>query len=402
MRPCGDALITAFVADGGHTCAVVSVQGVIRKWVTIEAKTARKFGGWLDTDALRMTRLATLGSPEVMANCGSDARFLMGYETAEVSNMKHYPAIWRKRWLVELDGDCNRMTEPMEVTDFSLWPINEEWTTTQDGAVVWVTAWKWRKLWNGSYAPVLSTVESTYEPRPVRGSEPKIVWQWGSLYANGRYWGNGVIAENGGPGKEKLIFNQSADATSRAVLSIYYPAGKMPSRDSLTVHTPERNQSFHAFGWRLLVVPTKGGSSKWHIDRLIFQTMEGALGENEECTAVSGYWYGYPLRDSGPQGAFTEVGSWIGTQDGNNELWVGIQCQTEQPELMSVSYQEGNAHCRYFPENDGPLAVSAFLALWSGSEWLEVAELPLDNPSRCGNLREIWNAALPYKSPQSF
>merc|ERR1712232_583178 len=40
MRPCGDGMITAFVADSGHTCAVISKDGQIMKWVTIEGRTA--------------------------------------------------------------------------------------------------------------------------------------------------------------------------------------------------------------------------------------------------------------------------------------------------------------------------------------------------------------------------
>merc|ERR1712232_603057 len=121
-----------------------------------------------------------------------------------------------------------------------------------------------------------------------------------------------------------------------------------------------------------MLVPTKGGSSKWQIQHLLFQTTDGVLGENENCTAVSGYWYDYPQPAAGPKNAFREIGSWVGVQDGNRELWVGIQCTTEQAELLSVTYQETKPYCDYFPTDDGPLPVTAFLGLWSSSEWLEV------------------------------
>ena len=54
----------------------------------------------------------------------------MGYETQDV-----------KRFLVELDGDCNIMTDSLEMTDLLHWPQLHDWTTTPEGAVVWVTAW---------------------------------------------------------------------------------------------------------------------------------------------------------------------------------------------------------------------------------------------------------------------
>lgn len=44
----------------------------------------------------RMVRLAPLGAAEDAALCGSEARFLFGYEKPD-----------RSRWLVELDGNCH-------------------------------------------------------------------------------------------------------------------------------------------------------------------------------------------------------------------------------------------------------------------------------------------------------
>ena len=47
----------------------------------------------------------------------------------------------RSRWLVELDGDCNEVSERQDVTRHTHWPLFQDWTTTADGAVMWVTAW---------------------------------------------------------------------------------------------------------------------------------------------------------------------------------------------------------------------------------------------------------------------
>jgi len=44
----------------------------------------------------RMVRIAPLGAAEDAALCGSEARFLFGYEKPD-----------RSRWLVELDGNCH-------------------------------------------------------------------------------------------------------------------------------------------------------------------------------------------------------------------------------------------------------------------------------------------------------
>jgi len=126
IRPCGLDWISAFITEQGNVCAKISRQGVILKWKLIGSRPS--LCGWCPTG---VTRLAPLGSQESQARCGSDARFLMGYEDKD-----------QKKWLVELDGECEVREEAVDVNDLVTWPNKQEWTTTKDGAVSWVTAWK--------------------------------------------------------------------------------------------------------------------------------------------------------------------------------------------------------------------------------------------------------------------
>jgi len=134
LRPCGQDWITAFRSKNGNTCSKVSRDGQIMAWNIIDSSQREdhygKYGKYTYGNH-RMVRLATLGSKEVDAQCGSSARFLMGYETKD-----------ERRHLVELDGNCQKVHGPFDVTDAVTWSSFEEWTTTADGAVVWVTAWE--------------------------------------------------------------------------------------------------------------------------------------------------------------------------------------------------------------------------------------------------------------------
>jgi len=136
IRPCGTGWIMAIVTDKGNVCARIDRYGKFLQWEVVESNT------WHDPDTLnlkqyyynKMNRIATLGSPESEARCGTRGRFLMGY-------MTRGPERVPKRWLIEVDGNCKKLTEPLEVTTFTSWPKHQEWTTTQSGAVTWVTAW---------------------------------------------------------------------------------------------------------------------------------------------------------------------------------------------------------------------------------------------------------------------
>jgi len=194
LRPCGEGMITAFISPEGSTCARVSKEGKIEKWRLIESSIGAQCHDWdkHDKDGLRMTRLATLGSPESEAKCGTAARFLMGYETEGV-----------RRWLLEINGDCEPVSDPMDVTAHTSWPILQEWTTTRDGAVVWATAYPEGSYWPDPALDQLPAKEEKafYPARPEEKDQ-----------------GSVVLA--------------SPRASQWASVSVYWPSGKMPGRES--------------------------------------------------------------------------------------------------------------------------------------------------------------------------
>jgi len=192
MRPCGEGMITAFISPEGSICARVSKEGKIEKWRTIEGSISAQCHDFdkHDSDGLRMTRLATLGSSESDANCGTNARFLMGYETPGV-----------KRWLVEINGDCEPVSHPMDVTAHTMWPILQEWTTTRDGAVVWATAYPEGNYWPDLNIDEIPANEAFYPARPEK-----------------EYRGVEIL--------------ESPRASEWASVSVYWPSGKMPDRES--------------------------------------------------------------------------------------------------------------------------------------------------------------------------
>merc|ERR1719210_1120424 len=199
MRPCGESMISAFISKHGSTCARMSKEGKIEAWRTISKQISVAGYDWnedrykrVDALGLRMTRLATLGSPESEAKCGSEARFLMGYETEGL-----------KRWLVEINGNCEPVTTPMDVTAYTTWPIMQEWATTSDGAVVWATAYKEGSYWPDTSVKNLMKLKETqkfYMPR----DEPSKLHEGTHIYA-------------------------APHATSWAAINVYWPSGKMPS-----------------------------------------------------------------------------------------------------------------------------------------------------------------------------
>jgi len=172
IKRCGDGWILALMTqEGGNVCATVDNKGNIKEWESIEKSVGmlpvqhRKspYGG-------RMGRIAPLGSREA-TSCGSDSRFLFGYEKAD-----------HTRWLVEVDGNCRaKESTRQEVTDFTTWPLYQDWATTAGGAVVWVTSW------------------ITNPPSSV------------------------VVYSAKGGAKDGYLFDITPRATNAAQLSVYYP-----------------------------------------------------------------------------------------------------------------------------------------------------------------------------------
>lgn len=151
MRPCGDTAFIAGVLTGqGWYCFKADKDGAISNWKVIDSRAKGKKDGHHQS---RRMNMATLGSNEEDAKCGADARFLVGYETDPDSSLletnmtdeeedEEEGKKKKKKWLVEINGNCDKVTEPVEVTELTTWQPFTEWTTTADGAVAWVSAWE--------------------------------------------------------------------------------------------------------------------------------------------------------------------------------------------------------------------------------------------------------------------
>lgn len=125
MRPCGRDWITAVVAEDGNACLKIAEDGKFIKRTIVDSNVR------LTTFGSSMARIAPLGTSEETALCGASARFLFGYETKD-----------KKKWLVEVDGDCNVKSDTkLDVTASTHWPLHQDWSTTIDGAVFWVSTW---------------------------------------------------------------------------------------------------------------------------------------------------------------------------------------------------------------------------------------------------------------------
>ena len=90
-----------------------------------------------------------------------------------------------------LRASGDEVSEKMDVTRYTHWPLYQDWTTTRDGAVVWITAWQ----------------EDTKGDHGPAGS-PNGVWpyKFRSLNAEGEY-----------------LFGLTPEATNAAKVTVYYP-----------------------------------------------------------------------------------------------------------------------------------------------------------------------------------
>ena len=79
----------------------------------------------------------------------------------------------------------------MDVTRHTHWPLYQDWTTTRDGAVVWITAW--HEDVKGDHGP----------PGSPNGVWP---YKFRSLDAEGEY-----------------LFGLTPEATNAAKVTVYYP-----------------------------------------------------------------------------------------------------------------------------------------------------------------------------------
>jgi hypothetical protein len=160
-----------------------------------------------------MVRIAPLGSKESEALCGSDARFLFGYEKLD-----------RTRWLVEVDGDCNEIADTrQDVTAHTHWSLYQDWTTTEDGAVAWVTTWH-------------DDAAAKFGPK----GSPNGAWPYQPQPAD---------ATDG------YMFGLTPDATNQAKLTVYYPEAREAPVDDDTGSQDDEASGAHAttsLWWMLL------------------------------------------------------------------------------------------------------------------------------------------------------
>lgn len=192
IRPCDDGWITAIITNNGNVCARITKDGVISVWKVIEQSVGKmpcmsNGANCGDGAAGRMARIAPLGSSEEDAACGAGARFLYGYEKED-----------KTRWLVEVDGSCNTISDKQEVTAYTHWPLYQEWSTTLDGNVMWVTAWN--KDAKGQFGPQDS-------PNSVNAYGTKA-----EDTTDGYKWG------------------LTPDATNEAKVTIYYSTAQEPGK----------------------------------------------------------------------------------------------------------------------------------------------------------------------------
>ena len=83
------------------------------------------------------------------------------------------------------------ISEKMDVTRYTHWPLYQDWTTTRDGSVVWITAW--HEDVKGDHGP----------PGSPNGVWP---YKFRSLDAEGEY-----------------LFDLTPEATNAAKVTVYYP-----------------------------------------------------------------------------------------------------------------------------------------------------------------------------------
>lgn len=118
----------------------------------------------------------------------------------------------RSRWLVELDRDCNEVSERQDVTRHTHWPLFQDWTTTADGAVMWVTSW-------------LPDVTGTHGP----AGSPNGVWP---------YRPKPELAET-----HEYMFGLTPQASNAAKVTVYYPS---PLSSRTTIPTTETSTTTSA------------------------------------------------------------------------------------------------------------------------------------------------------------
>jgi len=154
LRQCGsDSWVLALNSDTkGNICAKMNKNGTLTEWKVIDPTIS--IGGWRGN---KMMRIASLGVPDA-TTCDENTRFLYGYEQSSDES----------RWLVEVDGNCEAIESTrQDVTAHTTWPIYQDWVTTSEGVVVWITAW--RKNQRGSIDKYFPSKSCTFPSVDAEG-----------------------------------------------------------------------------------------------------------------------------------------------------------------------------------------------------------------------------------------
>ena len=102
-------------------------------------------------------------------------------------------------------ADLGQVTEKLDVTQHTHWPLYQDWTTTTDGAVVWVTSW--HPDVTGSHGPPGSPNGVwPYSPKPRLSEEA--------------------------PEAGEYLYGLTPQAINKAKVTVYYPNGELGSTTS--------------------------------------------------------------------------------------------------------------------------------------------------------------------------
>eukprot|EP01061_Rhynchopus_euleeides_P046204 TRINITY_DN8683_c0_g1_i5.p1 TRINITY_DN8683_c0_g1~~TRINITY_DN8683_c0_g1_i5.p1 ORF type:complete len:1132 (+),score=360.30 TRINITY_DN8683_c0_g1_i5:120-3398(+) len=132
LLTCGDGFVQAWHGADGLADTFKSDTNDVG-FMKLSAKGEVQMQKWVVKTSgtrERSVKLAKLGK-------GDCDRFLLGW--GEMAADAYYPM---KYYVVELDGEGNRLTEPLDVTDIAQWHEDVTWATLGNGDVAWANTWK--------------------------------------------------------------------------------------------------------------------------------------------------------------------------------------------------------------------------------------------------------------------
>eukprot|EP01061_Rhynchopus_euleeides_P046202 TRINITY_DN8683_c0_g1_i3.p1 TRINITY_DN8683_c0_g1~~TRINITY_DN8683_c0_g1_i3.p1 ORF type:complete len:1115 (+),score=371.16 TRINITY_DN8683_c0_g1_i3:120-3347(+) len=132
LLTCGDGFVQAWHGADG-LADVFKAQTNDVGFMRLSAKGEVQLTKWIvktPGTRERSVKLAKLGK-------GDCDRFLLGW--GQMRTDGYYPTQY---FVMEIDGDGNKLTEPLEVTDITQWNEDVTWATLGNGDVAWANTWK--------------------------------------------------------------------------------------------------------------------------------------------------------------------------------------------------------------------------------------------------------------------